>query len=95
MQDIFRDVTDESLRDGNYREWREVYDPLSVIFEYHDTDAEDDEEVEEYWDEFLRAYYLTTGEENYVLRDQFHNDSGIPKSELDWDLWREIKRGTP
>jgi hypothetical protein len=90
MREIFNDVAGGY----DYHEWREIYDPMSVVFEYHDTEDEDDEAIEEGWDEFLRSYYLTSGEPGSVPREQFHNDTNIPPAEVDWDLWRAIKRGT-
>jgi hypothetical protein len=95
MEDIFTNVTGGSLTGNDYLEWREIYDPLSVTFTYHDTDEENNAAIERYWDEFLRAYYLTTHDSGYVPRAQFHTDTGIPDSQIDWDLWRSIKRGTP
>jgi hypothetical protein len=71
-----------------YLDWREIYDPLSIIF---DGDAE----VERYWNMFLRSYYLTSNEPGSVPRRRFHNETGIPDSQVDWDLWRAIRRGTP
>jgi hypothetical protein len=87
MQNIFTDVTGGSLTGSNYLEWRELYDHLSVIF---DTD----EEIEHYWDQFLRAFYLTSSEPGSVSRQRFYRNTGIPANQIDWDLWREIKRGT-
>jgi hypothetical protein len=92
MREIFEDITGT---DYNYEEWREIYDPMSTVFMYHDTEEENDEEVEQYWDEFLRAYYLASAEPGSVSREQFHQDTGIPSSQVDWDLWKQIKRGTP
>lgn len=88
MAEIFNDVTGGGY---NYQEWRELYDPLGQIFRYHGDRDADDAEVENYWDEFLRAYYLTTADPGHVPRERFHSDTGIPQSEVDWDLWREIK----
>lgn len=93
MREIFQDVTDGYGHD--YPEWREVYDPMSVVFDYLPTQEEIDEAVEDNWDDFLRAYYLTSDEGGSIARDRFHQNTGIPPSEIDWDLWREIKRGTP
>jgi hypothetical protein len=90
MREIFNDVAGGY----NYHEWREVYDPMSVVFQYHDTEDEDNEDIEDYWDMFLRSYYLTSSEPGSVPREQFHNDTNIPPAEVDWDLWRAIKRGT-
>lgn len=75
----------ETLTD--YPEWRETFNHFQVIFD-------DEEEIEGGWDEYLRAYYLTSGEAGHVDRDEFHNNTGIPRSEIDWELWRAIKRGT-
>jgi len=57
----------------------------------------DDREELQFWDEFLRAYYLTRDERGSVTRDRFHRDIGIRKRdwEMDWEEWRELKRGTP
>jgi hypothetical protein len=90
MRDIYRQVRGDAHDPRNltdYSEWREIYDPMSVVFD-------DDAETEEGWDEYLRAYYLTTDEPGHVTREQFHNDTNIPRSAQDWDLWKEIKRGT-
>jgi hypothetical protein len=87
MQRIFIDITG-GLAGTNYPEWRELYDPLAVIFD-------DYGEIEFYWSEFLGAYYLTTSESGHVNRKQFHRETGIPQSEIDWELWKELKRGTP
>jgi hypothetical protein len=92
MREIFEDVTGS---DFEYDEWREVYDPMSLSLRYTGNDEEDDENVETYWDEFLRAYYLTSAEPGSVSREQFHQDTGIPESRIDWGLWKSIKRGTP
>src|SRR6185312_5514924 len=71
----------------DYPEWRDTFDHMAVIFD-------GDEEIEEGWDEYLRAYYLTSDEDGHVDRAEFHSDHGIPRSEIDWELWRAIKRGT-
>jgi hypothetical protein len=91
MRQIYRRIkrlAGDTPDDTGYLDWREVYDPLSIIF---DGDAE----VERYWDMFLRAFYLTTHEPGFVLRDDFYNATGVPPSEVDWDLWRQMRRGTP
>lgn len=95
MQGIFESITG-GLTGNNYSEWREIYDNFSATFLDPSASNEvNNAEVERYWDEFLRAYYLTTSESGFILRRQFHTDTGIPESEIDWDLWRSIKRGTP
>jgi hypothetical protein len=92
MQQIYVDITAPHEPPGNgltgYLDWREIYDPLSIIF---DTP----QQVERYWDRFLRAYYLTTHDAGFERRETFHNDTGIPYGEMDWDLWRMMRRGTP
>lgn len=95
MQGIFESITG-GLTGNNYSEWREIYDSFSATFLDPSASNEvNNAEVERYWDEFLRAYYLTTSESGFIFRRQFHADTGIPESEIDWDLWRSIKRGTP
>jgi hypothetical protein len=56
-----------------------------------------DAEENQFWDEFLRAFYLTSGEKGSLPRDRFYRNIGIRKRdfEMDWQEWREIKRGTP
>lgn len=57
----------------------------------------DAEEDARFWDEFLRAFYLTLNEKGSMPRDRFYRSIGIRKKdfEMDWQEWREIKRGTP
>jgi hypothetical protein len=80
MRNTFRDVTGGYT---GYLDWRELFDGLSVIF---DTD----EETEEYWDMFLRAFYLDSHDRRSVPREEFYRETGIPASEIDWSLWRDI-----
>lgn len=55
------------------------------------------DEFLQFWDEFLRAYYLTRAERGSLTRDRFHRNIGIRRRdwEMDWDEWRALKRGTP
>jgi hypothetical protein len=55
-----------------------------------------DEELE-YWEKFLQAFYLTSGERGSLPRDRFYRDLGVRKRDfgMDWQEWRELKRGTP
>lgn len=74
-----------------FREWEELY---TNSVEALDMDRAD---FLAYWDEFLRAYYLTRGERGSISRARFHSDIGIRSRdwEMDWQEWREVKRGTP
>lgn len=90
MQAIYRQIRGLAHDPRNlidYQDWRETFDHFEPIFD-------GDEEIEQGWDEYLRAYYLTTDEAGHVPREDFHNDTGIPRSEIDWDLWRALRRGT-
>lgn|SRR6185312_1517613 len=79
-----------------YDEWRATYDPLQGIFRYPDSSPEaNDRRVERYWRQYLRAFYLTTHEPGHINRRTFYTQSGIPKREIEWELWRQVKRGTP
>ena len=90
---IWRDVAKGNDRydSGQMSEWFEMYrnavDPLQL----------DDDEFDQFWEEFLRAYYLTTGERGHIKRDRFHRDLGVQARdwEMDWEEWRQLKRGTP
>lgn len=97
MRQIFENITrpTHDKGSGTYEDWRDIYDPMSVNFiDESDADATA-RETEQYWDEFLRSYYLTSHESGSVPRDQFHRDSGIPRRRVDWEEWRNSKRGTP
>ncbi len=90
MQDTYRHIRGLAHDRRNlteYQDWRDTFDHLSVIFD-------SDEEIEEGWDEYLRAFYLTTDEDGHITRQDFYNMTGIPKSQIEWDLWRALKRGT-
>ena len=93
MRRIFDDVT--SHNGIEYQEWLEVWGPMSTVYNYIDDDEERAAAEETGWDEFLRAYYLTSDEPGAIPRERFHQDTNIPPSQVDWELWREIKRGTP
>lgn len=67
----------------DYMDWRNLWEPLEIIFD-------GDREIEQYWNMFLRAYYLRADAPGAVSRRHFHNETGIPQSEIDWALWRDI-----
>jgi hypothetical protein len=52
--------------------------------------AQIDRQVEEGWNLFLRSFKLTTHQRGHVDRATFYNRSGIPRSAIDWALWRDI-----
>jgi hypothetical protein len=96
MEQIYADITGSLT---GYLDWRELYDPLSVVAEVNRRDGSVDwvasyPDIEEIWDDYLRAYYLTTHEPGHITRDVFAARTGIPNSAMDWDLWREMRRGT-
>jgi len=104
MSAIYRRVYAEAYGNWSltgYPEWRDLWNPLEIIFYQSNqsgqrvVNAQIYRDIERYWDEFLRAYFLTTGESGYVTRERFHDDTGIPPGEMDWELWRALKRGTP
>jgi hypothetical protein len=74
-----------------FREWHDLY---RNSVEALDMDRPD---FEYFWDEFLRAYYLTTHERGHVTRNAFHRNIGIRQRdwEMDWEEWRNLRRGTP
>jgi hypothetical protein len=94
MKEIFEDVTDDASR-INYDEWLETWGAIGSVYNYIDDEDERNEAEEEGWEEYLRAYYLTSDEPGAVSREQFHQDTNIPRSQVDWGLWKQIKRGTP
>lgn len=74
-----------------YRDWLDLYTNSVEALDMNRAD------FLAYWDEFLRAYYLTRGERGSISRTRFHQDIGIRSRdwEMDWQEWREVKRGTP
>lgn len=72
-------------------------DWLTLYSEGVDALELDSAEYNQFWREFLKAYYLTRGERGSIKRDTFHRHIGIRRQDwqMDWAEWREIKRGTP
>jgi hypothetical protein len=81
MQRIYQRWNGRSLT--GYLDWRDLFEPLEVIFD-------GDSEKEQYWDMFLRAFKLSTHDRGYIRRETFYNRTGIPRSQIDWSLWRDI-----
>lgn len=76
---------------GAFNQWWDLYQNATAPLQMSDA------EENQFWDEFLRAFYLTSGEKGSLPRDRFYRNIGIRKRdfEMDWQEWREIKRGTP
>ena len=57
----------------------------------------DEEEFYRFWADFLKAFYLVTGERGSIKRDTFYRRIGVRKQDfgMDWAEWRNMKRGTP
>jgi len=51
--------------------------------------------VNRLWRNFLRAFYLTLDEANGYTRDDWYEDADTVPALIDWQRWREVKRGTP
>jgi len=51
-------------------------------------------ETNELWDEFLRAFWLDTNDDGFILRSQYYEDAEITPVLIDWPEWREW-RDTP
>lgn len=66
-----------------YQDWRDLFMPLEVIFD-------GDTEKEQYWDMFLRSFKLRASDRGSVRRETFYSRTGIPRSAMDWSLWRDI-----
>lgn len=73
------------------RDWFDLYRDAVTPLEL------DDDEFYHFWEQFLRAFYLTSGERESLPRDEFYQELGVRKRDfgMDWQEWREIKRGTP
>lgn len=82
MREIFERVT-QSQVDAEYQVWRELFQEHEVIFSSN-------QEIEQYWNMFLRAFFLTTKDPGHVKRSTFYNRTGIPRKRIDWSLWRDI-----
>jgi len=81
MQRLYYRVNGRSLTE--YQDWRDLFEPLEIIFD-------GDSEKEQYWDMFLRAFKLRTSDPGHIKRETFYKRTGIPRSEIDWALWRDI-----
>jgi hypothetical protein len=87
MHEIYTYITGENPRHDNYRDWRELFDDTGVEI------VEDNpREIERLWNEFLRAFYLTSDEEGSIARDIYYADSGLGSDRIDWEVFREIKK---
>jgi hypothetical protein len=86
-----RAIGNDRYNTGLQSDYRDLYENATAPLQLND--AED----RQFWDEFLRAFYLTSSESDHISRDRFYRDIGIRKRdfEMDWQEWREIKRGTP
>lgn len=80
LRGTYQDVTGTTT---GYLDYRELFDNYSFIY--------DDEEKLEYFDMFLRAFYLNRDAPGSVSRDEFWRQSGVPKSAFDWEEWREVR----
>jgi hypothetical protein len=89
MQRIYARWNGRSLTE--YLDWRDLFEPLETIFDVPgESQAEINREKERYWDMFLRAFKLTTHDRGHIRRETFYNRTGIPRSQIDWSLWRDI-----
>ena len=92
-QQIWRDITRGTDRydSDQMREWLDLYtnavEPLNMT----------DDEFREFWGDFLKAFYLVSGERGSIKRDTFYRRIGVRKRDfgMDWQEWRAMKRGTP
>lgn len=90
---IWQDITtgDDRFNADLTSEWFDLYrnsvDPLEL----------DEPEFYHFWGQFLRAFYLVSGERGSLSRDAFYRELGVRKRDfgMDWQEWRELKRGTP
>jgi hypothetical protein len=91
LRDVFLDIAGGSWSYGDteddYQNYKELWLDTGV------TVVEDDEdELVWLWDQFLRAFYLTSAEPGNVSRSQYYQDSGLGKDRIDWERYREIKK---
>jgi hypothetical protein len=49
-------------------------------------------QVNYFWGEFLRAFWLNSQEDGSIPREDFYDDAEIPPSLVDWERWRELKK---
>jgi hypothetical protein len=82
-----RDRDDSDLMAQWFELYRNAVDPLIL----------DDDEFYGFWRDFLKAFYLVSGERGSIKRDTFYRRIGVRKRDfqMDWQEWRELKRGTP
>jgi hypothetical protein len=69
--------------DTGYLDWLGMFETLSIDFE-------DDAEHVQLWDHFLRAFTKRADDRGSRSRESFYRETGIPKSAIDWPLWRDL-----
>jgi hypothetical protein len=94
MREIYTRVNNGKLTE--YLDWRELFMQHEVVFAEPMTGTETpspaviQRQVEEGFNLFLRAFKLSTHQRGHVKRETFFSRTGIPRSEIDWALWRDI-----
>jgi hypothetical protein len=90
---IWRQVVigDDRINLYLYDEWHQLFLDSVAALEL------DNDEREDFWEKFLRSFYLTTRESGHIRRSEYYADLGVRQRDydLDWEEWRELKRGTP
>lgn len=75
--------------------YRGTDDDMQQFWEvFLDSGAPDDESqprVTNLWEDFLRAFYLTTGESGHITRAEWYDMAGVNSGNIDWQAWREVK----
>lgn len=90
MREIWFYITGVPAEWGDYEDYKEIFYDTGVL-----SVEEDQDEIVQLWDQFLRAFYLTTNESGSVSRSDWYAASGLHRDRIDWAAWREVKRGTP
>jgi len=83
---IWTEVTGEDEESPNgYEYWDLFLDTGAWIRRSYDM-------INRLWEDFLRAFWLTSSEPGAVPRDEWYDEADVDPSLIDWDRWREIKR---
>ncbi len=86
LRDTWQYVTGENRYASLFDDYLEIYNDTGMSLE------ESQAEYERLWDKFLRAFWLNSGEDGSVPRDDWYEDANVPKDRIDWEHWREVKK---
>lgn len=88
LRETWEDITNAPL--FQMYDWLELWRDTGVEL------IEDDEDtLVQWWEDFLRSHYLVSSEFGSMSRNDYYNEVGLGRNRVDWEQFKDIKRGTP